>query len=159
MRLCLVAIFCALSAVGARMTIFSSVALDSLPAFLAAMLLGGPEGAVVGAAGHMLTAALSGFPYTLPLHLVIAAEMAGICYFGGFLTRKIRAPFWLVAVITFILNAFVSPLILLVWPGMGMAACLTLLVPLTIGSAVNSAGAAVLAYALRKPFTHIIGNI
>jgi uncharacterized membrane protein len=159
LRLCLTAMFCALSAVGAQIRIFSSIAFDSLPAFLAAALLGGPEGAVVGAAGHMLTAALSGFPYTLPLHMVIAAEMAGICFTEGYLVRRKHAPYWLGALAAFILNAFVSPLILLIWPGMGAGACLALAVPLAAGSAVNAAGAAVLAYALDKPFSHIIKKI
>ncbi len=61
--ICLLALFCALSAVGAQFKFFGSIALDALPAFLAAIILGGPAGAVVGAVGHLLSATLSGlFP-------------------------------------------------------------------------------------------------
>jgi uncharacterized membrane protein len=149
-RIALTALFIALSAIGAQLKIFSSIAFDSLPAFLAAMLLGGPEGALVGALGHMLTAALSGFPYTLPLHIVIALEMAGICYLAGWLVQKKHMAIWLAALIAFILNAFISPLILIVWPGFGWAVCGALFLPLAFGSAANAAGAAVLAYALKS---------
>ncbi|MDR3551875.1 MAG: ECF transporter S component [Clostridia bacterium] len=151
LKITLLALFCALSAVGANIKIAGSIAFDSMPAFLAAMLLGGPEGAVVGALGHLLSAVLSGFPLTLPLHLCIAAEMALICLVTGLLIRRGRWPVWLGAVLAFVLNAFVSPAILLVWPGMGWGACAALLLPLTLASAANVTLAAILAYALKKP--------
>lgn len=157
-RIAQLAIFCALSAVGANIKIAGSIAFDSLPAFLTAMLIGGPEGAVVGAAGHMLSAVLSGFPLTLPMHLVIAAEMALICYITGWLVTKRGCRIWLAAIAAFVMNAFISPLIMVVWPGMGWAACAALLLPLTIASAANAAGAGMLAYALKKPFSRIVGE-
>ena len=149
-KIVLMALFIALSAIGAQLKIFSSIAFDSLPAFLAAFLLGGPEGAIVGAIGHMPTAALSGFPYTLPLHIVIALEMAGICYVAGWLVHKKKMAIWLAALIAFLLNAFISPLILIVWPGFGWAVCVALFFPLALASAANAAGAAVLAYLLKS---------
>jgi biotin transporter BioY len=42
LQICLLAMFCALSAIGAQIHIQGSIALDALPAFLAALLLGGP---------------------------------------------------------------------------------------------------------------------
>lgn len=151
LRLCLTALLVALSAAGANLKLMGSVAFDSLPAFLAAMLLGGPEGAAVGAAGHLVSAMLAGFPLTLPMHLAIAAEMAGICWLLGFLVHRRSCPVWLGALAAFLLNAFVSPLLVVVWPGLGWAACLPLLPPLVLASAANTAGAALLAAALRKP--------
>jgi len=155
----LLAIFIALSAVGANIKIMGSIAFDSLPAFLAAMLIGGPEGAIVGAVGHLLSAMLAGFPLTLPMHLVIAAEMGAICYLTGWLTRNRRCPIWIASVLAFVLNAFVSPLIVIIWPGLGWAVCLTMLAPLTLASVANVAGAAVLAYALKKPFSAMEGRM
>ena len=157
LRIALMAMFCALSAVGAQIKIMGSIAFDSLPAFLAAMLLGGPEGAIVGAAGHLLSAGLAGFPYTLPMHLAIAAEMALICLLTGWLVTRRGCPVWLSAIIAFVLNAFVSPLIVVVWPGFGWGAFLPLLLPLIPASAANVAGAAMLAYALKRPLYSIAG--
>ena len=72
----LMALFIALSFIGANIRIFGSIAFDSLPAFLAALLLGPLPGAVIGFIGHLLTALMSGFPLSAPLHLVIALAMA-----------------------------------------------------------------------------------
>lgn len=146
--LCLLALFCALCALGAQVHIYSSVALDALPAFLAAFLLGGVPGAIVGVLGHLLTALVSGFPMTVPLHLVVAVEMAAICYVAGQLARK--RSWWLAAGVAFVLNALVSPLVLLVWPGMGMAVFLVLLPSLALGSAINAFGAAGIGVLLKK---------
>lgn len=157
LRITLLALFIALAAVGANIKILGSVAFDALPAFLAAMLLGSREGAIAGAAGHLFSALLAGFPMTLPMHLVVAAEMAAICALTGWLVQKRGLPFWCAAIPAFVLNAFVSPLIVVVWPEMGMGVYLMLLIPLVVASAVNVAGAAALAYALQKPFRRILG--
>ncbi len=156
LRITLLALFIALAAVGANIKIMGSIAFDALPAFLAAMLLGSREGAIAGAAGHLFSALLSGFPMTLPMHLVVAAEMAAICYLTGWMVQKRGLPIWAASIPAFALNAFVSPLIVVVWPGMGPAVYLTLLIPLTIASAVNVAGAALLAGALKKPLAPIL---
>ncbi len=52
-NLVMVALFCALSAVGANIKIMGSIAFDSLPAFLAAILMGPAAGAIVGALGSI----------------------------------------------------------------------------------------------------------
>jgi len=157
LRITLLALFIALAAVGANIKIMGSIAFDALPAFLAAMLLGSKEGAIAGAAGHLFSALLSGFPMTLPMHLVVAAEMAAICALTGWLVQKRGLPVWGAAVPAFALNAFVSPLIVVFWPGMGISVYLVLLVPLAIASAVNVAGAAALFTALKKPLAPVLG--
>lgn len=157
--LCLLACFIAISAFGAQFPLFMSISLDSLPAFLAAMLIGGWQGAVVGACGHLLTAVLSGFPFTLPLHLVVACEMALTCFITGWTIQKKQLPVWLAGIIGFILNAFVAPLIVTVWPSMGWPVFAALFLPLVIGSAVNVTGAVMLAYALKKPYHSVAGAL
>ena len=74
--LVLTALFIALSLVGSNIKIFGSIAFDSLPGFLAALLLGPAYGAAIGFLGHVFSAMTSGFPLSVPLHLVIAATMA-----------------------------------------------------------------------------------
>lgn len=158
LNLVMIALFCALSAVGANIKVMGSVAFDSMPAFLAAVLMGPAAGALVGALGHMLSAALAGFPLTLPLHIAIAAEMALICGFVGWLVTKKNIAIWLGSLIAFVLNAFLAPAILIVWPGMGWAVCVAYFMPLAIASGANVLVAALLAYALQKPFAKIIGS-
>lgn len=87
------AMFTALSVVGAAIkvpAIVASVALDAFPALLAAALLGGGAGAIVGAVGHLLSALLGGFPLG-PMHFLIAGEMAVLAWiFGGIYRKKLR---------------------------------------------------------------------
>jgi uncharacterized membrane protein len=78
-RLIYAAILIALSFVGAQIKVMGSIALDSLPAFFAALLLGPASGAIVGAAGHLLTAITSSFPMTVPIHILLMLTMAFIC--------------------------------------------------------------------------------
>jgi len=80
LTLILCAIFIALSYALANVKIFGTIAFDALPAFLAALILGPRYGAAVGALGHLFTSLLSGFPFTLPVHLLVALMMA-VCVF------------------------------------------------------------------------------
>jgi riboflavin transporter len=88
----LMGLFIAMSVVGGYVKIpnpvTSSVAFDSLPAFLAALVLGGIPGAIVGFLGHMATAAVGGFPLTLPIHLFIGLQMAIIMLIFSFVAKK-----------------------------------------------------------------------
>jgi uncharacterized membrane protein len=154
----LAALFCAIAVVGANIKIAGSIAFDSFPAFLAAMLMGGTYGAVIGAVGHMVSALLSGFPLTVPLHIVVAIEMAAICFVTGQLARKGGKMVIVAAVVAFVLNAFVSPAVLIFWPGMGFAAYTGLLAPLALVSFANVLVAALLYYPLKKPYDAIVGR-
>jgi len=113
-HLVLAALFIALSFIGANLRIFSSIAFDSLPAFLAALLLGPFYGAVIGFVGHFLTALLSGFPLSIPLHIVIAMSMAITMLGFGFthkaLKKKMQAAKSLIitGIIGVLLNAPIS---------------------------------------------------
>ena len=88
--LVIMALFIAMSFVGSFIRIFGTIAFDSLPGFLAALLLGPVYGAVVGFLGHFFTALNSGFPLSLPLHIVIAASMALTMYVYGFAYRALK---------------------------------------------------------------------
>jgi len=155
-KMILIALFCAMAYVGANLKIAGSIAFDSSPAFLCAMLMGGLPGAVAGTLGHMFSAMLSGFPLTLPLHIVIGVEMGLICFVTGILVKKSGWPIWLAAIVTLVLNAFVSPAILIIWPGFGLSAALAIFVPLLLASAANVILAAALAYLLKKPYELIM---
>ncbi|AZU61809.1 ECF transporter S component [Neobacillus mesonae] len=84
------ALFTALSVVGAAIkvpAVVASVALDAFPALLAAALLGGGAGALVGALGHLISALLGGFPLG-PMHFLIAGEMAVLVWLFGVVYEK-----------------------------------------------------------------------
>lgn len=75
-KLIIISLFIALSFIGANIKIAGSIAFDSMPGFLCTLVLGPLYGALVGAIGHLLTAAISGFPLTLPVHIIIMLGMA-----------------------------------------------------------------------------------
>ena len=118
-----------------------TVALDSLPGFLAAALFGGWGGALVGLLGHLFTAATAAFPFGLPIHLYVGLQMAVYVSVFGYLYRK---GYKLAAVaVGVILNGVVAPLLLTpIRCGFAM-----MLPSLTVGSAVNIVLAAIVAQA------------
>lgn len=134
--LSLLALFSALSAVGAAIkipAIVGSVAFDVFPALIAAALLGSGAGAIVGALGHLLSALISGFPLG-PMHLLIAIEMALLVYIFGVLFKKNKKS---TASILFVLaNAFAAPLPFIII--MNIAFYTALVPSLLIGSIINT---------------------
>ena len=88
--LVLMALLVALSFIGSHIKIFGTIAFDSLPGFLAALLLGPVYGAAIGFLGHLFTAMTSGFPLSLPLHIVIAVTMAITMFIYGYTYRLLK---------------------------------------------------------------------
>ena len=135
-RLSIMAIFIALSAVGALIKIPSpvgTIGMDSAPGFFCALAFGGVTGAVVIAFGHLLTSAVVGFPMTIPIHLYIAFQMAlwALCY------RWVNEKLGLIpaVIVAIILNGVVSALAM--FPIMGMGGVLGLMPFLVVGAAIN----------------------
>ncbi|MFB7138846.1 ECF transporter S component [Gottfriedia sp. NPDC056225] len=152
-RIVLLSLFIALSAILSNIKIIYSIAFDSLPAFLAAILLSPIAGGVVGALGHLLTALTSGFPFTVPVHLFIAIQMLVIVWIYGVLFKKINK--YIAMIVAIILNGPVATIL----SGLLIAYLnhsftfktvssffILMVLPLTLASAVNI----VLAYILQK---------
>lgn len=135
-RIAIMAVFIALSAVGALIKIPSpigTVALDSAPGFFSALAFGGVEGSIVIGIGHLLTSAVVGFPLGIPMHLVIALEMAIFAVTYRFINTKIGLiP---AVIVVSILNGVVGAFT--VFPVGGMGAVLGLLPFLLLGSIIN----------------------
>ncbi|ABB13964.1 MULTISPECIES: ECF transporter S component [Carboxydothermus] len=143
------AILIALSAVGAFIKIPSptgTVALDSLPGYFAALYLSPGLGALVAALGHLLSAATAGFPLTLPLHLLVALEMAIFAAVFGVLGKRNVIVGIVVATL---LNGVIAPLSFAIMPKFGMAFFTAMVVPLLVASFVNILLAGLTARALR----------
>ncbi|MED3562939.1 ECF transporter S component [Bacillus xiapuensis] len=133
-KLSWLALFTALSVVGASIKIpafVDSVALDVFPALMAAALLGGRFGAIAAAFGHLLSAMLGGFPLG-PMHILIAGEMAVLVWLFGALYINKR----ILASIVFVLgNTFAAPLPFIFLMSMGFYVAI---VPsLLVGSIIN----------------------
>lgn len=156
-KVSLLALMIALSAVGASIKIpavVDSVALDALPALLAAALLGPGAGAITGALGHLLSALIGGFPLG-PMHFLIAPEMAVLVWiFGVFYKNK-----KILAGLLFIVgNAFVAPIPFIFLMSMGFY--IAIVPSLLIGSAINTVLAWILiprliSFGLKKRDAHL----
>lgn len=149
-KLAIMAIFIALSAVGSLIKIPSpigSMALDSAPGFFAAIGFGGWVGFIVIAVGHVLSAAIAGFPLTLPIHLAIAIAM-GLCTLAFRLLGRKGLVWLIVAVaVTALLNSF--GLGLIVVPIGGWAMYAAVIPSLLVASLINLTIAAIAYYAVR----------
>jgi uncharacterized membrane protein len=135
-RIARMAIFIAMSAVGAMVKIPSptgTVALDAAFAFFSAIAFGWREGAIVAALGHMLTALSTGFPLSFPMHVYIAFQMSVYVSVFSVVAKKVHL--WVGVFVGIILNGPVSSLLVLPIGGIGLT--VALFVPLTIGSIVN----------------------
>lgn len=141
-----VAMLIALSAVGALVKVFNTVALDSTPGYFAALYLGGWHGAMVISLGHMLTALTSGFPLGIAVHLYIALQMAACAYLFRFFHNKFNSFVGVLA--GTILNGPVAALLLVPLFGWGFFIGWTL--PLTFGSFVNILLAALIYKGMAK---------
>ncbi|NLJ60235.1 MAG: ECF transporter S component [Firmicutes bacterium] len=135
-RVARMAIFVALSAVGALIKIPSptgTVALDSCPGYFSAVAFGSLEGAIVAAIGHIFTAATTGFSLGVPIHILIAIEMAVFAAAFWWINKKVGLVPAIIGAT--LLNGIVGAFIMVPIGGMGLA--LGLLAPLLVGSAVN----------------------
>lgn len=89
--LVLTALFAALAVIGSFIKIPippGTPALDAAPAFVSMAFLPAPFAAAAGAIGHIATSFTAGFPLTLPIHILIAAEMAIVVGVGAYLFKK-----------------------------------------------------------------------
>lgn len=151
-RIAILAIFIALSAVGAVIKIPSplgSIGLDSFPGYFCALAFGFPEGAIVIAVGHILSAAIAGFSLTVPLHLAIAVSMAVVAIIVRLIATKINKIGVILSIIVgVLLNSFVLGFWLLPLGGWGLYTGAT--PSLFVASLVNGIIAVVAYYALRN---------
>ena len=152
-KMIVTALLIACSFIGANLKMMGTIAFDSMPGFLGALLLGPFWGALIGAAGHFLTALLSGFILTLPIHLEIMCIMAVAMSAFGLIYRKLagkgskalHAPV-AAGIAAIFLNgpasvALLSPQLL---PVMGKAGLVTLAWILTAAATLNVAAALLL---------------
>lgn len=145
-KMILSAFFIALSFVGANIKIMGTIAFDSMPGFLGALILGPVYGACIGAFGHFLTALLAGFYLTPPVHAMIMLTMGVTMAVFAAIYRKFEKNntfSWvgalLAGVAAVIINGPIGLWVLvpLLLPVMGKAGMMSLLPVLSTVAALN----------------------
>ncbi|MBN4074624.1 MAG: ECF transporter S component [Alkaliphilus sp.] len=138
-QLVLTAILIATSFLGAYINFpGTTIALDSMPAFFAALMINPFIGLVVGVFGHFFTALLRGFPMSLPVHLMIMLGMAITMLAFGYTYKMLKATqkikLAVATVVGVLFNAPVSLLLVSFIIGWGIFAMLPILL---MGAFVN----------------------
>ena len=134
----LVSLFIALSFLGGYIKFFGSIALDSFPAFLGTLLLGPTYGMIIALIGHLFSAFLSGFPLTLPIHLIVGAMMMLTMFVYGNVRQKYSDNMISVVasvLIALVFNTVIASLPLI--PLLGFNVILAMMIPLVAASLVN----------------------
>lgn len=137
-KLVLIALFLAISYLGAFIKIpgpAQSIALDSFSGYLGGLVLGGVYGGFIGSLGHIFTSMVSGFPLSLPVHMIISAMMFFAILAYSILTKKFNIVVG--TVVGTIINGVLMPVMLMVLPGMDKGFLIALIPILTIASFVN----------------------
>lgn len=147
-RLTLTAFFIALAAIGSYVIIpgpTGSIALDSAPGFIAVIILGPVQGAVVLGLGHLLSAVRAGMPLG-PAHILIAFLMAAIAPVYSYAWDKagsFGAGFVAVLLNGVVINGALIPIF-------GFAFFLAMLLPLTLAAAFNIFAASMMIFLLQR---------
>lgn len=137
-KLVLIALFLAISYLGAFIKIpgpAQTIALDSFSGYLGGLVIGGLYGGFIGAFGHIFTSMVSGFPLSLPVHIIIGIMMFFAIYAYSILSKKFNMVVGTVA--GTIINGVLMPLMLMVLPNMDKGFLIALIPVLTIASFVN----------------------
>ncbi|OWZ82970.1 alpha-ribazole transporter [Natranaerobius trueperi] len=149
-----IAFLLAFSILGAQIKIPSLIgtpALDSFPAYLAALSWGGTPGAIVGFLGHFFTSLIVGFPLSLPLHLIIGIGMVGcVIAVSKTVMHYGKLPACIIGVIA---NGIILPSIFVVIPGFGVSFFLSMIPALIVSSSINI----ILAYSMSPVADRILG--
>ncbi len=141
-KICTGGMLIALSVLFANIKLFGTIAFDAVPAFLGSLLFGGTFGGVVGAIGHIATATTSGFPFGLPIHLIIALTMFISVYCFAF-TKKVlekhglslKSSLGISSIVGYLFNAPITLLLLSLILGKGFF--VSMIIPVSIGAIAN----------------------
>ncbi|HEY8348142.1 MAG TPA: ECF transporter S component [Symbiobacteriaceae bacterium] len=113
-----------------------SIALDTAPGFFAALMIGPAEGALVCLLGHLVAAAINGFPLTPVFHMELALALAAVGAVGGFCRRLIGR--LNATLIMILLYCLACPGVLALLPNpMGRALYGYLIFPMIFGATAN----------------------
>ncbi|WP_423363537.1 ECF transporter S component [Mycoplasma sp. P36-A1] len=145
----IVGLLIAISFILANIKIMGSIALDSAPAMLAVFLYKDYKGAIIAMFGHILSAALAGFPLTLPVHIVIMLSMGLMMAFSSLIYKKTNSII-ITVIFMFIFNTFISPAAMFIVVPFDPAVYTVLLIPLGQATIANIAIALLVLKPIKK---------
>ena len=148
------ALLIALCAIGGQIHFgVYSIGFDSSPAFVGALMLGPVAGAVLGALGHFATAAFTGFPLSVPIHVAVAIIMAGTGASIGYIAKRMTSSFSYVVsgIVGYIVNVGIG-IAVIAWIVEGIEVAVFIFVPLSLAYALNYVGAALVVSQLNRVF-------
>lgn len=148
------ALLIALCAIGGQIHFgVYSIGFDSSPAFVGALMLGPVAGTVLGALGHLATAASTGFPLSVPIHVAVAIVMAGTGASIGYIAKRMTSSFSYVigGILGYIVNVGVG-LAVIAWMMQSVEVVAILCVPLSLSYGLNYVGAALVVSQLNRVF-------
>lgn len=145
--LVVIAIFITLSVVLANVRFFSSIAMDSVPAFVALFLWKDNKAALIAMIGHVATAYFTSFPFGIVTHIIIAVLMYAMLYLAAKIAKKNKT---ITVIFIVLFNAFIMPLAVFITVPFDMEMYLTLVTALTLAVALNMLVAVIVAKALSK---------
>ena len=148
------AILIALCAIGGQIHFgVYSIGFDSSPAFVGALMLGPVAGAVLGALGHIATAASTGFPLSVPIHVAIGLVMAGTGASIGYITKRMTSSFSYVVsgIVGYIINVGIG-ITVIAWMMQSIKVAIFIFVPLSLAYSLNYVGAAIVVSQLNRVF-------
>lgn len=144
-KIALAGLLLALAVIGANIKIMGSIALDSAPAFIGAILLGPWIGSLLGGIAHMISALLVGFPLSIPVHCTVACIMIASCaiysLIGNYFKNRYRfLGIFLASVGAYFINVVIG---LAIMDGVFHVSLWILFVPLSIAAVTNLCIAAI----------------
>ncbi len=145
--LVVISIFIALSLVLANVKFFSSIAMDSVPAFAALFIFKDNKSAVIALIGHIATAYFSSFPFGILTHIIIALLMYIMLYLSAKLIKKNLT---LTVIFILLFNALIMPLSVFIVTPFNIQIYLTLVVTLTLAVSLNLLVAVICSRAVLK---------
>lgn len=134
--------------------IMGSIALDQIPAYLTLFIFKDKKAGVVSFFGHMVTAALSGFPFSLPCHILIATGMFIMFYVAVPILKRTNK--YVTCIYLSFVNSYILTFIVFIFMPFDMAQYLTISSMLLLASAVNSICALVLDKYLSKALVNTL---
>lgn len=150
-RLSIIGLLIALSFILANIKFAGSIALDSVPAFLALFVYKNKDAAFIGGIAHLLSAALAGFALGILTHICIALLIFIMLLIASYIIRMNNNLSWLWTSIFIILfNSFISPLILFLFMPFTMAAYWAMALTLVMATIINVVIALILSKPLKK---------
>lgn len=150
-RLSIIGLLIALSFILANIKFSGSIALDSVPAFLALFVYKNKDAAFIGGIAHLLSAALAGFALGVLTHITIAVLIFIMLLIASYFIRMKNKYNWLwTSIFLIIFNSFVSPLVLFFFIPFNMTAYWAMALVLLLATAINVVVALLLVKPLKK---------